>query len=269
MIGGDYLINGRHTWSTYLVSGYDGHIIWRVEGESGGDFGSLPEEARFRWQHDARAHNITDTSITISWFNNYNAPLYNGTRSSTLLALHFDLPPDRVKTPRVVQTVHYPNDSIYSTSQGSYTRDVAGTQNQLADYGNMPLFREFGPPAEDSDLRWEARFGTEAGSSQTYRVFKGEWHATPKTWDPSLVVERPDDAPGRKCATGHVSWNGATEVEEWNVYMAPDKGSRMEKMVVVDKHGFETAFNIPTRGCVQLGAVQSSKEVRRSNVACL
>lgn len=44
--GGHYLINSRHTWSTYLVD-TDGKIIWEINGLDGGDFGKLPEGASF------------------------------------------------------------------------------------------------------------------------------------------------------------------------------------------------------------------------------
>lgn len=36
-VGCDFLINARHTWSTYLVSP-DGTIKWTIQGETGGDF---------------------------------------------------------------------------------------------------------------------------------------------------------------------------------------------------------------------------------------
>lgn len=40
------LVNARHTWSTYLVSPC-GDVEWTLEGETGGDFGPLPDEGRF------------------------------------------------------------------------------------------------------------------------------------------------------------------------------------------------------------------------------
>jgi hypothetical protein len=38
----NYLINCRHTFSTYMVN-KDGDILWTIQGHTGGDFGSLPE----------------------------------------------------------------------------------------------------------------------------------------------------------------------------------------------------------------------------------
>lgn len=41
-----YLLSGRHTWSLYLVDS-QGKLEWCLKGDTGGDFGPLPEEARF------------------------------------------------------------------------------------------------------------------------------------------------------------------------------------------------------------------------------
>lgn len=45
-VGDSFLVNGRHTWSTYLVSPR-GDLEWTLEGETGGDFGPLPDEGQF------------------------------------------------------------------------------------------------------------------------------------------------------------------------------------------------------------------------------
>ena len=43
---GGYLINSRHTWTTYYV-GRDGKIIWQINGADGGDFGGIPAGGHF------------------------------------------------------------------------------------------------------------------------------------------------------------------------------------------------------------------------------
>ena len=43
---GNYLINARHTWTTYYVNP-KGDIIWQIDGATGGSFGSLPENGLF------------------------------------------------------------------------------------------------------------------------------------------------------------------------------------------------------------------------------
>lgn len=43
---GKYLVNGRHTWAAYYVN-RNGSVEWTIDGVSGGDFGSLPDTAKF------------------------------------------------------------------------------------------------------------------------------------------------------------------------------------------------------------------------------
>lgn len=38
----------------YLVDKKSGEIVWRFNGDDGGDFGELPEEGRFSWEHFVR-----------------------------------------------------------------------------------------------------------------------------------------------------------------------------------------------------------------------
>ena len=45
-INGGYLINSRHTWSSYFVS-KEGDIEWELNGKTGGSFGSLPPGYNF------------------------------------------------------------------------------------------------------------------------------------------------------------------------------------------------------------------------------
>jgi hypothetical protein len=45
-IGNEWLVNLRNTWSTYMLTA-EGDIIWRIQGDTGGDFGLLPDDARF------------------------------------------------------------------------------------------------------------------------------------------------------------------------------------------------------------------------------
>ena len=45
-IGDQYLANSRHTWSFFLITS-KGEVVWTVQGETGGDFGSLPPNGHF------------------------------------------------------------------------------------------------------------------------------------------------------------------------------------------------------------------------------
>ena len=45
-VGDQWLVNLRHTWTFYMLTA-PGDIIWRLQGDTGGDFGKLPEGAHF------------------------------------------------------------------------------------------------------------------------------------------------------------------------------------------------------------------------------
>lgn len=253
-VGDDYLVNGRHTWTTYLVSGTDGSVIWSIEGENGGSFGALPADGTFKWQHYARAYNVTESSLDLSLFDNHNSGIDNGTAPSSGLVYHLELPASKSYTPQLTRKIETPSDEIYAESQGDYIPDLCNG-NQLVGYGQITITREYGPATDGSDLRWQAQFG-DFNTVQSYRAFKDTWAGTPADWDPSLVVED---------GYAYVSWNGATEVTEWNVYTTASSGTALK--AVAAKRGFETVFRV-TNGAatVQVGAVQGGQEVRRSNV---
>jgi hypothetical protein len=45
-VGDHYLINSRHLWKTFFVN-KKGEIVWEIDGVTGGDFGSLPNNVTF------------------------------------------------------------------------------------------------------------------------------------------------------------------------------------------------------------------------------
>ena len=267
-VNDDYLVSGRHVWSVYLVNGQDGCIEWTLEGDTGGDFGALPPKSNFRWQHFARAHNVTSSSMALSMFNNYNSEVSNGTNATVGLALHLTLPPDKSNPPSILRHLELQSEEIYSSSQGSFFPSLSNG-NQLMGYGQIPVFREYGSATDGSDVRWEARIGVD-NAVQNYRLFKEEWHATPEAWDPVLAIKSNGTlmCGNQTVGAGYVSWNGATDVDAWNVYTSAASNQAFSLKGKVLKRGFETMFNVPSRGCVQIGAVQGAVEIRRSNIAC-
>jgi hypothetical protein len=63
-----------------------------------------------------------------------------------------------------------------------------------------------------------------------------------------------------------VSWNGATDLEMWIVYINSDFQGR------ASRQGFETLVRIPdlvAGDCITVGAVERGVEVRRSSTECL
>lgn len=212
------------------------------------------------WQHFARPHNITETSIVLSYFNNVNAlGIDNGTHSSNGLALRLTIPPNKSSPPVLIEYLSDPNDPIYSDSQGSTTYLPNG--NVFLDYGEIAVMKEYRPiNSSRSNVRWTARFGLD-NLVQSYRAYKTEWQGFPTT-NPSLFVGED----GNGCLAGYVSWNGATNVEEWVVYEGRVKDGLSQTGRVGNK-GFETQF-IVKYPCVQVAAKVNGKISAKSSVVC-
>lgn len=64
----------------------------------------------------------------------------------------------------------------------------------------------------------------------------------------------------------YVSWNGATDVTHWAVYVGA-QSSNLECVGVAERKGFETTFAVPSGAVyLQVAAVQDGNEMRKSNL---
>ncbi|GAM82965.1 hypothetical protein ANO11243_009510 [Dothideomycetidae sp. 11243] len=253
-----YLINSRHTWTTYYVDKC-GDIIWRIDGAEGGDFGSIPAGGLFAWQHNAEIVRVSPTEATIPWFANNN-DIAGQTNVTTGVQLALTLPPDPSNPPRLLSNVSDPAQPIFSSAEGSH--QIFDNRDHLLGYGFQPYIHYFDARGE---AIWSARYAFENGAS-SYRVFKQEWHAVPST-SPDLVVQKGDNGQ----LVGYVSWNGATHVEGYNVYAGSDV-SVLKLVGVAVKKGFETEFRFKDDGSslFQIGAVvPRTREERKSAVVAV
>jgi hypothetical protein len=213
----------------------------------------------------ARLRNVSSTQALISWFAN---DLNTGsiTIPSKGLTLRLTFPPSPEHPPELVTNFYDHQYPVSSAAQGSFFSLPNG--NALTGYGSEPYIKEFGP---SGDVRWSAQFaGYNLG--QSYRSYKQEWHATPST-RPSLVVSKAtakDDL--AQCAgkssslRGYVSWNGATDVEQYRVYAGSDANS-LKLLGDFEKKGFETKFSLPNGiKVVEVAAIQAGRIVRKSGI---
>ncbi|KAK7419830.1 hypothetical protein QQZ08_010663 [Neonectria magnoliae] len=262
-----FLVSSRHYWACYAISRATGEVLWELNGSGepgAGSFGALPAEGQFRWAHHARAHNVTDSGFDLGLFDNHNTDGDANETSTRGLLLRVSTPPDASVAPAVLRNIQPPKRT-YVESQGSYDAALSNG-NQLMAYGLVPVIREYGPGNASGDVRWEGRFGHDS-MAQSYRVFKAPWRATPRKWPPALVFEKDGDG----ALKAYVSWNGATDVEYWNVYDV-ELGVRITPLGKAAARGFETVIDIPRdysgSHCIIAVAVQQGKEVKQSNRAC-
>jgi hypothetical protein len=177
-------------------------------------------------------------------FDNHNMKEDMGGHFMQVLLFQVSQKNDGVKLLQTFET------DFYANSQGSLQALENGIF--LLFGGSVPMIIEYD---STGNTVWQARFEAEE-RGYSYRTFRGDWSITPKDWDPSLAVEG---------NTAHVSWNGATDVEERNVYVNENLRGKVERA------GFETMVRLDGLGdenCVHVGAVQASEEVRSSNTVC-
>ena len=197
--GGYLIISARRTCAVYKVDRKTGEVVWRLGGEQS-DF-DMGYGTRTDWQHDARRH--PDGTITI--FD--NGGVQKDVQSRGIVV---EVDEDNMSATLAGEYTH-PN-KILAATQGNV--QVLPNGNVFVGWGSEPSYSEFGP---DGKLLYDASFPSQV---ESYRAFRFPWKGQPED-RPAVVAEAgPDDM-----VTLHVSWNGATEVDTWQVLAGgdPDK----------------------------------------------
>jgi len=180
---------------------------------------------------------------------NHNSPIDNGTVPSSGKSLEVNL-----ETKQVTLNQRYINETgpTYSTAQGNYQPLPDG--NVFIGHGWIPVMEEFSNAGEvlttiqfgAAEPRPGGGFLSPAKPTLSYRAFKQPWVGCPRS-KPDVVAE--SNANGTTSV--YVSWNGATEVEAWEVF-GGNSTNTMESLKTVAKVGFETEALIGNVQCVQI-----------------
>jgi hypothetical protein len=112
-----------------------------------------------------------------------------------------------------------PPDRELDASQGSY--QVLPNHNRFCGLGSV---NEVYERTKSGELAFDARFGID-GESASYRSFKYAWMAYPAEDELALF------AYARNCTAPtafHVSWNGATTVYSYNLYVSDEEDGEFE-----------------------------------------
>lgn len=218
MPDGDLLISARNTWALYKVSRSTGEVIWRINGKHS-DF-EMATGTGFYWQHDSRA--LSASRLTV--FDDGASPAEE--KQSRGLFLDIDTTNRRVT---LAHAYEHPA-GLLAQNQGSVQLLPDG--QVVIGWGNQPYFSQFTAAGE---LVLDARFPLDI---QSYRACSFPWTGRPK--DVPAVVVEPDTTGG---ATVYVSWNGATEVDHWEV-LTGKSDSLLRPVARASWAGLETTITV-------------------------
>lgn len=248
-----YLVSLRHMWSGYHILP-NGSIEWQLSGANGGDFAQVGS-ANFSWQHDMRVYNETNEGLVLNLFNNANTPTDSET-PTTGVSLSIDLVNKKVTS---LRSLTDPNDPIHSVSQGSYQLLNEADGHVFMDYGSISKVKEFDG---DGNVVFSAQFGPD-NAIASYRGYRCQWSAVP-FWKPSLTVQKTSEG-----ASVYMSWNGATDYDNWVVYSAASANSVNGTQIdIARRTGFETVVSVdsPPTNYIQVAARQGTKVLGTSEI---
>ncbi|MGH3144222.1 MAG: arylsulfotransferase family protein, partial [Rubrobacter sp.] len=213
------IVSARRTSAVYKIDRKSGEVIWRLGGKKS-DFEMGPG-TRTDWQHDARPQ--PDGTITI--FDNGGV-----TKDEQSRGIVVKLDEDAM-TATLVRAYTHP-DKILSATQGSM--QVLPNGNVFVGWGSEPALSEFD---YEGNLRFDAAFPTEG---ESYRAFRFPWKGQPQD-RPSIAAEAGADDK----VTVYASWNGATQLADWEVLAGPEPGG-LQTVGSAPRKGFETAITLET-----------------------
>ena len=222
---GNVLISNRNTSEIMKIDRSNGNILWRMGGklnqfDFGGDPGiSLP--------HDIRR--LDNGNITV--FDNGN--------------LH---------TPAASRQVEYEIDEVSKVLTNTWQfpagnerfTPIMGNAQRLSNgntIGSWAVRRQVTEVRPDGTIALEL-----ALDEWTYRAFRDTWEATPRE-SPRLVALRGSDP---TTATLHFAWNGATDIQSYEIYAGPTLTGTM-LVTTTSRTGFETSLalsGLPADTCV-------------------
>ena len=220
------LLSSRHTWTVYCVSRTTGAILWRLGGKRSSF--TMGPGTQFSWQHHARRLGSSEQLSLFDDGTNGIAP--GGEPRSRAIVVTLDTGAHRAALARAVT---HPA-GLLAPFEGSV--QLLDDGHLFVGWGGEPYSSEFDGQGR---LVLDARFPT---NDQSYRAFRSPWHAAPTT-PPAVALEK--DGVGGYAV--YVSWNGATEVVDWQVLTGASPAS-LAPVATVPRAGFETAITVHPSG---------------------
>jgi hypothetical protein len=238
---GNLLVSARNTWTVYRINRRTGEVIWRLGGKKS-DF-AMGKGTVTAWQHDARSH---QHGRVITIFDNGAAPQVQPQSRALVIALDTR----RMRARLIRQYTHHPG-RLVSPFMGN--AQLLPNGNLMVGWGGQPFLTEFAPSGA---IRFDARLPQ---GGQNYRAYRFPWLGRPA--EPPRLVAR-STAAGQAL---HASWNGATEVADWQL-LTGARAADLRQTVTRPRKGFETELRVPkaARYAAAIALDRSGKPLGRS-----
>lgn len=243
---GDYLVSARHTSTLYRINGSTGEIVWRCGGKLS-DF-DLLNGLNWSNQHDARWLSQNASTEVISFFDNASNGFQTSANHSQgyIIQINHDAQPPNVE---LLRSYPAPNDQVISASQGNlqiFDTDDYLNSNVFVSWGSQPVVTE-----HDSEGNILFRANVALSGLLNYRAYKFNVTLTPEDAPALYTYARTTDSD----TVYYMSWNGATEVQSYNIYGRSGCDSDYTLVGNVTKTGFETNFT--ASGFQEFGMVEA------------
>ncbi len=223
---GKLLISARNTSAVYELDPSTGNILWTLGGKSSSF--TMGAGATFVAQHDVRRRADGDISI---FDNGSGVPGAESARPARGIVLHLDTGTDTATLVHKLKRRSKTN----APSQGNV--ETLPNNNFFVGWGgSSPYMSEFDP---NGNLIFDARFDPKDNNS--YRSYKFAWSARPY-FPPKLALQKVKDNKVKVYAT----WNGATDVRQWEVLAGSDPNS-LSPVKTVYYNAYETSTKIPNK----------------------
>jgi len=233
---GSLLISARNTWTAYDLNAQTGQINWQLGGKHSSF--TLGAGVATAWQHDPRQ--LADGAFSI--FDNGASPTVHSQSRGIVVSLE----PQGKTATLVSQFTHPP--PILTQSQGDIQAQANG--DWFVGWGEVPDFSEFSPTGQ---LLFDAHF---PAGDQSYRDLRFAWTGTPATRPAFAVQAAHGAAAAHSAGTVYASWNGATLVASWRVFVGATSHS-LRPVAQAAWSGFETAIALPAGTAGRYVSVQA------------
>jgi Arylsulfotransferase (ASST) len=217
---GNFIISSRNTWAAYELNHISGAVMWRLGGKRPSF--KMGSGTGFAWQHDVR----WQPDHTLTLFDDGAVPKVHSESRAIRERINWA----KRSVELIGRDVHTP--AILTGSQGN--DQVLADGDSLVGWGEEPYITEF---SASGQTLFDAHLSP---PGQSYRAYRFVWNAQPAA-PPSAAVK----SSTAEAATVYASWNGATDVSDWQVLAGPSS-TTLTPIATVASTGFETAIPVST-----------------------